>query len=264
MPRIAIDDIRLYYEQQGSGPNLVLITGIPGTAANWRPFAERLRDHFTVTTFDNRGSGLSDQPHAHYSIRQMADDTAALIGHLGLEPTHVFGISMGGMIAQELAIRHGPMIDRLVLGCTHSGGSRVIPPNEEVNSAFAYAEDDWSERMRRLAPWAFSEKTRREQPHLIQAFIAEKQREAQPLHAYRRQLGAAVRHDSFDCLAQIKHPTLVLTGTADDIIPAENSTVLQRAIPGAQLRTIPEAGHLFFLEQPAKVAAELRAFLERK
>jgi pimeloyl-ACP methyl ester carboxylesterase len=216
-----------------------------------------VRDEFTVTMFDNRGSGLSD----HYSIQQMSDDAAALIEHLGLAPAHVFGISMGGMIAQELAIRHGALIDRLVLGCTHCGCARVIPPSDEVNRAFAYAEDDWSERMRLLAPWAFSEKTRRERPQDIQAFIVEKQREVQPLFAYRRQLGAAVRHDCFDRLPQIQRPTLVITGAADDVIPAENSDVLQRAIPDAQLCVIPDAGHLFFLEQPDQVAGELRAFL---
>ena len=261
VPRVTVNGLGMHYEQLGSGPPLVLITGIPGTAANWLPFAERLKNDFTITVFDNRGSGFTDKPEDYYSIKQMAADAAGLIEQLRLGPSNVFGISMGGMIAQELAINHRQLVRRLVLGCTQCGGSQVIPPGEEVNQAFAFPDDDWGARMRLLGPLAFSATTRRERPDFIEAFVTLKTAEPQPLYAYRRQIGACVRHDTYERLDRIACPTLVVTGTDDDVILAANSETLHRRIPGSSLRYLPGAGHLFFLEQPEATAALLKEFL---
>ncbi len=261
MPRIHVNGLGMHYQQLGSGSSLVLIAGIPGTAANWLPFAELLKHDFSVTVFDNRGSGLSDKPEDFYTIQQMATDAAALIEHLQLGPTNVFGVSMGGMIAQELAINHGHLVHRLVLGCTQCGGKHVTPPRDEVNQAFAFSEDDWAQRMRLLGPFAFSAATRREHPKFIDDFIALKMTEPQPLYAYRRQLGAVVRHATYDRLDHIACPTLVVTGDNDDIIPAVNSDTLHARIPGSTLRHLKGAGHLFFLEQPEASVTLLKEFL---
>lgn len=212
-------------------------------------------------SFDNRGSGRSDEPGGWYSIEGFADDAAGPIEALSLAEPHVFGVSMGGMIAQELAIEHGGTISRLVLGCTHCGGERAIQPAEEVTEAFAYEGDDWGHRIRLLAPHAFAPGFRESNPEVYDAFVEGKSADGQSLHAYRRQLGAAVRHDTGDRLGEIDSPTLVLTGTDDAIIPPENGKHLHEAIPDSRLEYVPDAGHLFFVEKPEETAAILESFL---
>lgn len=261
MQPIDTGTVELAYEQRGRGPDLLLIAGIPGTARDWRPFAERLADAFTVTTFDNRGSGESEKPESYYSIAEMADDAAGLIDALDLDAPHVFGVSMGGMIAQELAIRHGEAILRLVLGCTHCGGEAVVPPADEVNEAFGYDGDDWARRIELLAPHAFAPDFPETQPDAYDEFVERKSADPQPPFAYRRQLGAVARHDTCDRLDAIENPTLVLTGTEDAIIPAENSDVLHSKLHDARLERLENAGHLFFVERPEATADRLRSFL---
>lgn len=262
MPTVAVGDVELYYERVGRGPPLLLIAGIPGTVRDWFPFADRLAASFTVVVFDNRGSGRSDKPEGHYSIAGFADDAAGLVDALDLGTPHVFGVSMGGMIAQEFAIEHADSVDRLVLGCTHCGGDRVVQPAEAVDEAFGYDGDDWGHRIELLAPHAFAPGFPGLNPEAYDAFVGQKTADEQPLAAYRRQIGAVVRHDAADRLDRIDAPTLVLTGTDDSIIPAENSDTLVDRIPGARLATIPDAGHLFFVEKPDETAEILTSFLQ--
>lgn len=261
MQPVDIGDIELAYEQRGRGKDLLLVAGIPGTARDWWPFAERLVDSFTVTAFDNRGSGEAEKPEDYYSIEGMADDAAGLIAALGLEDPHVFGISMGGMIAQELAINHADTISKLVLGCTHCGGEQVVPPAADVNEAFGYDGDDWARRIELLAPHAFAPDFPEAQPDVYEEFVETKAADPQPLFAYRRQLGAVARHDTSDRLDAIQARALVLTGTDDAVIPAENSDHLHSLIPDSRLEHVDGAGHLFIVEKPDETAEILRSFL---
>lgn len=261
MPTVEVGDVDLFYERRGEGPPLLLIAGIPATARDWRPFAERLAGSFTVVSFDNRGSGRSDKPEEWYSIGGFADDAAGLVEALSLDRPHVFGVSMGGMIAQELAIRHGGSISRLVLGCTNCGGERAIQPADEVTEAFAYEGDGWEHRIQLLAPHAFAPGFPDANPEAYDAFVETKSADVQPLYAYRRQLGAAVRHDTYDRLGEITNPTLVLTGTEDAVVPPENSEILNEEIPGSRLEHVAAAGHLFFVEKPEETVAILESFL---
>ena len=156
MPRVALSDVELYYEERGAGPALLLVGGIPAVASDWGPLAEPLAASRRVIAYDNRGSGSSSVTRGPYSTAQLADDAAGLLDALGLESAAVFGTSLGGMIAQELALRHPARVARLVLGCTHAGVRHAAPQPRETARAFAMRTDDWAERMRALAPFAFA------------------------------------------------------------------------------------------------------------
>jgi pimeloyl-ACP methyl ester carboxylesterase len=258
VPFACSDGARVYYERSGSGPPLLLVPGIPAISSDWFPFADGLTARFTTVVFDNRGSGRSDAPVGAYSTRALAGDAVAVLDALGVQRAHVFGVSMGGMIAQELALGFPERVDRLVLGCTHASTKDAVRPRREVSLAFAFETEDWAERMRVLAPFAFAPDVDRQ---LLATFIDKKSREAQPEHGYRGQITAVLAHDALDRLGSIEQPTLVITGAQDAVIPAENSETLRHHIPGAQLQTIAGAGHLFFIEQPETTLEAIEKFL---
>jgi pimeloyl-ACP methyl ester carboxylesterase len=247
VPFACSDDARIYYERRGSGPALLLVPGIPATSADWFPFADGLTERFTTIVYDNRGSGRSDAPVGPYSTPQLAGDAVAVLDALGVQRAHVFGVSMGGMIAQELALGFPDRVDRLVLGCTHARTTGAVRPRREVSLAFAFETEDWAERMSVLAPFAFAPDV---DPQLLAAFIDQKSRDAQPDHGYRGQIAAVLAHDALERLGSIEQPTLVITGAQDAVIPAENSETRRHHIPGAQLETIAGAGHLFSSRSP--------------
>jgi 3-oxoadipate enol-lactonase len=249
--------VRLHYEETGDGPPLLLIAGIPAIASDWLPVAEALADTRRVIAFDNRGSGDSDTSPGPYTTAELADDAAVLLDALGAAPADVFGMSMGGMIAQELALRHPGNVRRLVLGCTHAATRTAVRPPKEASRAFA-AEVGWAERMRLLSPFAFTENV---DAGLLERFIDKKSGDVQSEEGYRAQIAAVLAHDAAERLAGIGHETLVITGDDDRVIPPANSELLAAGIPAARLVVIPGAGHLFFVERPDETLAVLRAFL---
>jgi pimeloyl-ACP methyl ester carboxylesterase len=252
------DDVRIYYEAQGNGPALLLVPGIPAISSDWFPFADRLSERFRVVVYDNRGSGRSDVPPGPYSTRQLAVDAVAVLDALGIKRAHVFGTSMGGMIAQELALAFPERVDRLVLGCTQASTLAAVRPRREVSRAFAVETADWAERMRVLAPFAFAPDV---DPELLAKFIDKKSSDVQAERGYRGQIGAVLAHDALDRLGSIDRPTLVITGSQDAVIPPENSETLREGIPRARLEVINGAGHLFFIEQSERTLATLETFL---
>ena len=259
MPFARSDDVGIYYEDHGGdGPPLLLVPGIPAISSDWFPFADRLKERSRVVVYDNRGSGRSDAPPGPYSIAQLAGDVIAVLHALGIERAHVFGVSTGGMIAQELAIGFPDRVERLVLGSTHASTKDAVRPRREVSLAFASETDDWAERMRALAPFAFAPGV---DPQLLARFIDKKSGDVQPDHGYRGQIAAFLAHDAVDRLASLEQPTLVIAGSQDQIIPAENSKVLCERIPGARLELIDNAGHLFFIEEAEQTLEVLDAFL---
>ena len=251
--------IELHVEERGDGdPPLLLIAGIPAIADDWAPLAERLAPGRRVIAYDNRGSGRSTVTPGPYSTRGLAADAAGLLDALGIERADVFGMSLGGMIAQELALGWPERVRRLVLGCTHAGVAHAAPQPRETGRAFALRTDDWAERMRALAPFAFA---RDVDAATLDAFIAKKSGDVQDPAGYGGQIAAALGHDSYDRLPQLAAPTLILTGDDDQVIPAASSEVLHERIPGARLELLAGAGHLFFLEQPERTAELLEEFL---
>ncbi len=259
MPGAELPGLSLHYDEQGAGRALLLIAGIPAIASDWAPLACGLAEAgHRVIAYDNRGSGASTVTPGPYSTIEMAGDAIALLDHLGIDRSDVFGMSMGGMIAQELALVAPERIRRLVLGCTHAGVAHAASAPRAAGRAFALQTDDWALRMRTLAPFAFAENV---DPALLDAFIAKKSADVQDPVGYAAQIQAVLAHDTAGRLQEIRAPTLVLTGDEDRIIPCESSRLLAERIPDATLRAIERSGHLFFLERPEATLELLTAFL---
>jgi 3-oxoadipate enol-lactonase len=258
VPEISVGDITMHYEERGSGPALLLVPGIPAIASDWEPLAERLAASRRVIAYDNRGSGASTVTPGPYTTAGLAADAIGLLDALGIERADVFGMSLGGMIAQELALGWPERVNRLVLGCTHCGLDHAKPPTRAAGQAFAMQTDDWGERMAALAPFAFSSEP---DEQLLAGFIGKKAADVQDPVGYQGQIDAALSHDAYDRLPAITAPTLILTGDDDHVIPGASSTVLHERIPGSRLEVMSRAGHLFFLERPDESVALLEEFL---
>lgn len=252
------DGLALHYTDRGAGPPLLLIAGIPAIAEDWDALAMPLSASRRVIAYDNRGSGASSVTDGPYTTAQLAGDAVALLDHLAIDRADVFGMSMGGMIAEELAIRSPQRVRRLVLGCTHAGIAHAARQPPATARAFAMQTDDWGERMRALAPHAFASTVDDE---LLAGFIAKKSRDVQDPRGYAAQIAAVLAHDCAGRLDTIVAPTLVLTGDDDRVIPGASSELLCERIPGARLEIIPGAGHLFFIEKPSETLRLLEEFL---
>jgi 3-oxoadipate enol-lactonase len=258
VPTAALDGLELYYEERGSGRPMLLVAGIPALASDWAPLAEPLSEYRRVVAFDNRGSGRSTVTPGPYTTGSLAADAVALLDHVGIERADVFGMSLGGMIAQEIALGWPERVDRLVLGCTHCGVDHAAPMPRETGQAFAMETDDWAERMRALAPFAFS---READPASVAGFVEKKSRDVQDPEGYRAQVAAALSHDTWERLPLIDHRTIILTGDDDRVIPAASSDVLHERIRDSILYVVAGAGHLFFLEQPEESLQALETFV---
>jgi 3-oxoadipate enol-lactonase len=263
MERARINGVELAYELTGVGEPIVLVHGAQGDQTMFSRLAPAFASKYRVLTFDQRGSGLSEKPHDDYSVAQLADDTAALMEHVGFDAAHIVGVSMGGMIALQFALRHPGKVRRLVLGCTTSGGPKAIRIGGSAFTA-AYSSLPMSneERGRALAEAAFTKEYIERHPEIIPAMIeARRQRPLDPV-ALEGRLKAALRHDVYDRLGKITCPTLVITGKDDALISWENSRLLGEKIPRAQLVVLEPAGHCFWLEQPEQSHAAIERFLE--
>ncbi len=253
MPILRVGDINLYYETHGSGDPLVLIMGLRRNAEWWYQQIPTLSRQFQVIAFDNRGAGRSDKPALDYSIRMFADDTAGLMDALGIERAHVLGVSMGGYIAQELAINYPGKIRGLVLGCTGAGGSRAVLMDPERLQKFIYVEGLTPEQiLRKDMDIYFSDAFIAQRPEFIEEFIRLSLLHYQPAAAFLRQLAAINKHDTLDRVGSISGPTLILSGDDDPLVPHQNSLILKELLPAAELRLFPGLRHCFFIEAAAE------------
>ncbi len=256
-------DTRLYYEVGGrvDGPPLLLLRGLTRTIRHWGPLLDDLGATFKTIAMDNRGVGRSDKPFGIYSTRTMADDAAAVLAHARIDRAAVFGISLGGAIAQELVLRHPARVSRLVLGCTRASGKDGPPAR--LSTVLTLLSGLWlpeARALERTTPLVLSPEFLVAHPEIL----GEWQRLALLHPTYRRaiigQLGAVLRHDTRDRLSTIRAPTLVVSGDADRLIDVACSRALARAIPGARLEILPGAGHDIPAERPEALAALLRDF----
>ena len=257
---------RLYYERHGGGEPLLLITGFTISSAVFDPILPLYGERFECITYDNRGSGRSDSPLRPTSMVELAADAARLLDALGLESAHVYGLSMGGMIAQELAIRFPERVRGLVLGGTTPGGPRALRPKLGELGALIAAERGALRGPGRpwLASWLFSPEFRREQPERVRELLEHFDRHRAPAHGVLAHLGASVYHDTVSRLGRIQAPTLVLHGEKDAMAPIGNARLLADSIPDAELRVIPEAGHAYLLERPEESLGALVGWLDRR
>ena len=269
MPTVRANDIEIYYEECGSGEPLLLIMGWGGNTATWKPQIPGLAEQHRLIVFDNRGIGRTSAPEGPYTIGEMAADTVGLMDALELPWAHVFGISMGGMVAQELALRHPDRVGALVLGCTSAGGSGAAGADQLQSDIAAFRDAttgrrpdlEWfSEFLKHL--WT-EEALLKADTHL-QDFVFSLIRFPPRGHGLRSQADAVANHDSHDRLHQIGHAALVITGTDDTLIDPENSAILAELIPDAELRYFDDLKHAFHLERPDLVNAVILDFIERR
>ena len=264
MPKAKVDDIQLYYEEHGQGEPLLLIMGLGASTLSWREQIPTFGREFRVIAFDNRGAGRSDKPALRYNIALFADDTTGLMDALGIDSAHVYGQSMGGFIAQELALRHPQRVRTLILGSTSCGGRQAVAASPENLAGIGM--------MNVLAPREAAEKglpllysgefIARHRDVLIQRSLREAELRPPP-EALGRQIQAAVRHNTFDRLADIRCPTLVITGSDDKIVAPDNSRILAERIPRAELAVLPGAGHGYLVEKAEESNAIVLEFLRR-
>lgn len=251
MPQVRIRDVNLHYDVYGSGDPLLLIMGLGASSAAWDPkLVEELAKSFRVITFDNRGTGQSDKPDIPYSIEMFADDAAGILEHLEIPSAHIFGVSMGGMIGQEFALRHAPLTHTLTLGCTTAGGTNSVPPPPESIKILTAPREGVppEEVIRRGWPLSYTPEYIASHGAELEAAISRLLKHPTPPFAFQRQLEGTYTLKTWERLPQIKTPTLVITGAKDVLIPAKNSELIASRIPSAKLHLIQNAGHGFITE----------------
>ena len=264
MPFVRLHDIQLYYETLGEGPPLLMLMGLRRDHTWFLHQTPELAKHFTLVLMDNRGAGRSGKPDEPYSLAGMAEDTIGLMDALGLESAHVLGVSMGGCIAQELALSFPQRVRGLVLGCTTCGGGEALTTPEHIMRWYADPEGMGPEEvLRRNLRIYFSDRYLREKASDVETFIQMALKDQQPLFAFKRQMVALRGFSSASRLPGLAPPTLVATGSDDGLIPAENSLILAGLIPDSSLMMFPQGRHCFFIEMASRFNKEIISFLHQ-
>jgi pimeloyl-ACP methyl ester carboxylesterase len=260
MAKVEMAGREFYYERAGSGEPLLLIQGMSGTHVAWgRPFRETLEESFDVVAFDNRGIGLSGPVEGPFTIIEMAEDTAGLMEELGLESAHVVGISMGGMIAQELALHEPGRLRSLTLGCTYCGGpgSQLMPQENVEKLAAGMMSGDRDKAIRASYEVNLSPAFRADE-NAYAAFhemaISVPARKA----TIELQVQAIFGHDTSGRLGEISTPTLIVHGTEDGVLPFPNGEQIASLMPAARFERLEDVGHMFWWEQPQRSAELIR------
>jgi 3-oxoadipate enol-lactonase len=241
---------------------VLLVMGLGMNATGWwRTVPVLAEAGLRVLTFDNRGVGRSGRPAGPYSVEMMADDAVAVLDAAGIDRSHVYGISLGGMIAQEIALRHPARVQRLVLGATTPGGARSTPAPAETLAFFQRRGDMPAEEAAWASvPYNYAPGTRAEHGDRIAQDVAQRLRYPIEPEPYKAQLAAAFGHDAHERLRGLAMATLVVHGIEDVMVPPDNGRLLAQLIPDARLAEFPGAAHLYPTDEPA-VDREVAAFL---
>lgn len=258
-----VGSVDLYYEEHGTGDPLLLIMGLAADSQAWMFQIPDFAKQYRVIAFDNRGVGRSSKPAGPYTIHEMADDTLGLLDALKIDKAHVVGVSMGGMIAQELVLRNPERVRALVLACTYP------EPDADIERARTFTVEQFGGSvdasggihvdlkalnpmmfLQQLLPNVFNQSfIEKELPKLMQVFSGALQY-GFSMEAILGQVGAVMTHKATDRLHAIKSPTLVITGDADRLVPPASSDILAREIPNAKLVKIAGGSHGFNFETP--------------
>jgi pimeloyl-ACP methyl ester carboxylesterase len=258
--------MRIAYELCGRlhrrRPWLVLIQGMGFDRHGWDRIPGKLRRRFRLVLVDNRGCGRSDRAGRSFTVADMAGDVVAVLDAAGIRRAHVLGASLGGMVAQELAIRHPDRVDALVLVCTAPGWPFAYPmPAPSVRLLVATARMPAEAARRRHTENALSARAVRERPDLVDRLLERQGSRPADRGTLSAQAAAGARYAGRLRQSRIRARTLVLHGDADTVVDPRNGRLLAARIPGAQLRIFPGLGHLLFWEDPDGFAAAVASFL---
>jgi 3-oxoadipate enol-lactonase len=261
MPLARAGEIELSYERAGSGPPLLLIMGMSGTFSHWDAgFLDDLRRDFDTIVYDHRGVGSSTRLEGPITTHELAEDAAGLLEALEVDSAHVLGISLGGMVAQELALAHPERIRTLTLGCTYCGGEGSALPSEDVLRRLGEGRASGDRESAIRASWeANVSPSFAADPDAWARFLEVGLRRRVAVAVIMEQLRAGAEHDTSARLPQISLPTLVVHGTLDELIPFQNGPMIAGLIPDSRLEIFDDVGHLFYWERPARSAELIRA-----
>jgi 3-oxoadipate enol-lactonase len=260
-------DLRIAYEMRGTmhrqRPWLVLIQGMGFDRSGWDPVLRKLRHHFRLVLVDNRGFGRSDRSAGLFAVAAMAGDIVAVLDAAGIRRAHVMGASLGGMVAQELAITHAERVDGLVLACTAPGWPFAYPmPPAALRLLLVTAVIRAEVARRRHTENALSARTVQDHPELVDRLL--ELQDAQPppdRRALAAQAAAGALYTGRLRHARIGARTLVVHGGADTVVDPRNGRLLADRIPNARLVTFPHLGHLLFWEDPDGFTDAVTSFL---
>jgi 3-oxoadipate enol-lactonase len=264
MPSVRANGIDMYYEEAGSGPPLLLLNHEGGTTLDWAALLPALSGRFRVITFDARGSRRSSAPPGPYTTRQLAGDAVAVLDHVGAACAHVVGLSLGGMVAQELALAYPERVDRLALVATHA---RPACPAfwDAWTTFFVQAQERGLDRagvVQWFLAWMFTPAFMARHAQVQEAVTQWRDDPLQaPAHGRAAQGAAARDHDTLARLPRIAAPTLVVVGAQDILTPVAAARELAEGIPGARLQVLEGGGHLALYECEAAFTDALLTFL---
>jgi pimeloyl-ACP methyl ester carboxylesterase len=247
MPFVENQGAKIYWDEQGSGQPLLLIEGLSYPSYMWHRTRPILAQTYRTIALDNRGVGQSDVPPGVYSIELMASDAAAVLDAAGVQSAHVFGVSMGGMIAQEFALQYLKRVRSLILGCTAAGGSHAVQAEPHVLEILMRQDMTPEEAKEAILPFIYDPGTPRER---IDQDMAIRMKWYPTAQGYLGQLQGIIAWEAYSRIAQITAPTMVIHGETDTLIPPANGRLIAKRIPGAKLVMIPRASHIFQTDQP--------------
>ena len=267
MPTAQANGINIYYEARGEGEPMVLISGLGYGLWQWHKMVTGLAEHFHVIAFDNRGAGQTDKPAGPYDVRLMAADTLGLMDALGVGTAIVVGHSMGGFIAQELALSAPERVSGLVLASTNFGGPNHIPVSEEAMQAMTDRSGSVLDVVRRGVEVACAPGYAARNPKGLQELIEYRMGNPVPPEAYQAQmavgLGLIDEANAFEGrLKNVQAPALILFGEHDRVVPPGNADLLAGQIPNSSVKILPGAGHLFPIEAPDAAVEAIVGWVE--
>jgi 3-oxoadipate enol-lactonase len=258
MPFVENQGAKIYWDEQGQGPPVLLIMGLGYPSSLWHRTRPVLAQRYRTVAFDNRGVGRSDVPPGPYSIATMASDAAAVLDAAGVARAHVFGISMGGMIAQEFALQYPARTRSLILGCTSSGGPSAVRAESKVADVLMARGMTLEQAREAILPYIYDAATPREK---IEQDVSLRQRWLPSPEGYMAQLQGILAWEGYSRIAQITAPTLVIHGKSDALVPPGNGELIAKRIPGARLVLLEHASHLFLTDQTQAAHKEILEFL---
>jgi len=265
MPKAPVNGSNIYYKIEGKGIPLILIQGFAGNHKAWFFQTPVFKKYYKVIIFDNRGIGNSGTSGEPYTIKTMADDVIGLMDNLNLDKAHILGLSLGGLVAQEIAISYPERVIKLVLGSTFAGREvKNIHPElrgtlgiQEGSTDVDISNVDFKKLMNFMVTTAFNKRLYR----MVLVPLSKYSLRSLDAEGYLRQMESVAGYDTLDRLQLIKAQTLVITGTGDRIVSPSMSDLIASKIPNARLVKVKDGSHAFFMEMRGRFNKEVLDFL---